>query len=226
MDGTEVPLRLLMMGTQKEGRRLPKREKPAPPLRARNFSNWGPKASPTFHPGVVQIDSGSKLAHEFSDQRRVLDNAIRNSYRGGVGVLAKGNLPLMEYRFWSGARNEASRFAVCRGCRHSTHDSHQRKAHMEDLKCTDLLVKAYRRLITDEVCVICDKETSLQKWGVPICSPVCTEVWMFNMKRPAALDVAIELVYTSGQYAKPHNDKATVFVPSEAEARALIGRDY
>jgi hypothetical protein len=93
----------------------------------------------------------------------------------------QGNLPNNDYRFWWGNVYAASQFSMCRLCGKVAQTGYQRKQHMEDSKCTVLLVRAYKLLLRDHLCVMCDERTTHEYWGVPLCKPACVEAWMYDL---------------------------------------------
>lgn len=203
MAPTEVPLRILMQSILKGGERFPKRVQVHPPYVPQAMR----QSSTDFHPFGFHAARGRNVgAQRF------------NEPTGVVIAPTGGNLPRMEFRFWIGSRQSASRFSICRGCKKIQHLSHERKEHMDKLKCTDLLVRAYTLLRKDKNCVICDARTNQTVWGVPLCTPLCEDRWMFNPQRSAALEAAIELVYKAGWKTPPQEVK----IATEEDMRAAI----
>lgn len=166
------------------------------------------------------LSKKTKLSPSFAWDRTIPDgrlpahyHGVRHPLHGFVGTptglrdfldgdedptisLPEGNLPLGEYRFFCGHIDRKSVLVKCRGCNGLISGERARKAHTEATGCTTKLVKAYRLLLRDHKCVICDAHTNSgdRKWGVPLCGRMCTVKWMFSLERPDALMNALHLV--------------------------------
>lgn len=103
----------------------------------------------------------------------------------------KGNLQMEEYKYWIGYRAKPmdSKWAMCRCCRTMTYGVSDRKEHFRNTKyaldgdqCSTRLVRAYKILLTQDVCLVCKKPRyDGEKWGVPLChSILCHTNWMFD----------------------------------------------
>lgn len=104
-----------------------------------------------------------------------------------------------EYRYWAAApieENRADSIYVyeCRACGSMFTTKVDRQDHHTKLGCTKKLVAAYKLLLKDNRCVICDKAPSKQKFGVPLCSEICIGLWCSEISKPAALEAALGLV--------------------------------
>ncbi len=111
----------------------------------------------------------------------------------------KGVFEKWEYRFWamahSGELTRASLIAECRGCGNiGSGDSASRQLHFAKGGCAKRLCAAYKLLLRDKVCVICNAKTSQTKWGVPMCSSACQQAWCEIETQPSALTNALALV--------------------------------
>jgi hypothetical protein len=109
--------------------------------------------------------------------------------KGTIIKPKKGNLPTEEYRFWIGSSLAPvdSSWAMCRCCRKTFNTRHERLQHIAEQKfteiqCTRLLVSAYKRLLLQPLCIVCEKlRDNSEKWGVPLCaSPSCEARWKFS----------------------------------------------
>ncbi len=94
-----------------------------------------------------------------------------------------GNLPNDEYRFWLGKPAQHASTAICRACGAERFTAVGRRDHLKEVGCTKVLVAAYKELLADGVCVICDTKTARRGWGVPLCSIKCNNFWKFNQQQ-------------------------------------------
>lgn len=101
-----------------------------------------------------------------------------------------------EYRFWAAVQSEDNRsvIAECRGCMSIFSDPIARKEHLGRMGCSVKLTAAYKLLLKDKICVICNMHSYQEKWGVPICSKSCVEAWCKVESQPDALKLALTLV--------------------------------
>jgi|SRR5690242_3145619 len=104
-----------------------------------------------------------------------------------------------EYRYWAAApidehRIEYGMIYECRACKMMVTGKTARRQHHDERGCTKKLVDAYRRLLPDRKCVICDLYTTKTKFGVPICGDGCLKIWCEEESQPAALTAALQLV--------------------------------
>ncbi len=111
----------------------------------------------------------------------------------------KGVFEKWEYRFWAmactGELTRASLIAECRGCGSiGSGDSSSRQLHFAHGGCAKRLCAAYKLLLRDRMCVICNVKTSHTKWGVPICGSTCEQAWCEVETCPSALRLALQLV--------------------------------
>ncbi len=111
----------------------------------------------------------------------------------------KGVFEKWEYRFWAmactGELTRASLIAECRGCGSiGSGDSSSRRLHFARGGCAKRLCAAYKLLLRDRVCVICNAKTSHTKWGVPMCGSACEQAWCEVETCPKALHEALQLV--------------------------------
>ena len=102
-----------------------------------------------------------------------------------------------EYRFWAMATlNENTPCVVeCRCC--GSVQGHTRQArvfHHAQGNCTKRLCSAYKLLLLDKRCVICNMKTFGDKYGVPLCCSGCIQAWCEAEPQPAALLNALLLV--------------------------------
>lgn len=103
-----------------------------------------------------------------------------------------------EYRFWAMALLDnapAAALIECRAC--GSLQGHTRQArvfHHAQGKCTSKLCEAYKLLLKDERCLICDAKTGQTKYGVPLCSSACVQAWCEAEPQPKALMNALLLV--------------------------------
>lgn len=103
-----------------------------------------------------------------------------------------------EYRFWCAeiTNDQTGDFvtAICRGCETTHYTQATRKAHL-NAGCSKRILKAYQLLLKDKKCIVCDKWTSNQKWGVPICTQEgCMHSFKHQTPQSTAMQAAIFLV--------------------------------
>lgn len=101
-----------------------------------------------------------------------------------------------EYRFWAAEASECKRtvIAECRGCGAMFSDAVARREHIGKMGCSIRLTAAYKLLLRDKMCVICNMRSYQEKWGVPLCSKACVEAWSSVESQPEALRAALALV--------------------------------
>jgi hypothetical protein len=101
-----------------------------------------------------------------------------------------------EYRFWAAAEMEDGRGVIteCRACQSVFSSSAARKEHLGRMGCSRRLVDAFKLLLKDKMCVICNMRSYQEKWGVPLCSKACCEAWCAVEAQPDALKQALTLV--------------------------------
>src|ERR1700676_3153551 len=127
------------------------------------------------------------------EQGIVVHDARKEYIPKEIDELFKG----WEYRFWAAdiSVNTRSVIAECRCCGNiGGADINARHLHLNQGGCSRRLCAAYKLLLRDMVCIICNTKTHLQKWGVPICGNSCQEVWCVSDSQPPALKRALELV--------------------------------
>lgn len=171
-----APLSLLRQINYRTGARLPK----FPAL---------PKPTPIVFPPVVmgphnRIRANQSIAIRFSDDVKV--------------TLADKvcNFEHWEYRFWRvelNANRTGITNVVCRACQEILLTKTGRERHKEMKGCYQTLVEAYRLLLADQICVICNAATTQRRWGLPMCSMRCEEQWLHEVDQPEALSAAILL---------------------------------
>lgn len=99
-----------------------------------------------------------------------------------------------EFRYWA-IENHGTMpsIAVCRSCGDLEQSKEKRRLHHDKHQCTKTLHAAYKALVKDKRCVMCDAYTVNTEWGVPICNDVkCITKWKFEPD-PAALIEALRL---------------------------------
>jgi hypothetical protein len=100
-----------------------------------------------------------------------------------------------EYRFWAADINEGNCVvAECRACGSMFGGSEGRGIHLAKMGCAKRLVAAFKLLLKDRRCVICNERTGLDKWGVPLCSAICIETWSHSESQPPPLTAALQIV--------------------------------
>jgi hypothetical protein len=100
-----------------------------------------------------------------------------------------------DFRFWGCYINsyDTIQKCSCRNCGGIVMTNGLRRKHSDVLQCYDKLVRAYKFLLLDKLCVICDTRTSASKWGVPLCSEKCKRTFAFDTVRPQALSDALQI---------------------------------
>lgn len=100
-----------------------------------------------------------------------------------------------EYRFWAASlENPFAPVMECRACHKMYGKEQERKAHPNDHECYRRLCAAYKLLLKDKRCLICNSKTLSQKWGVPLCGSGCQQAWCEIEAQPDALSLALDLV--------------------------------
>src|ERR1043166_2872286 len=82
----------------------------------------------------------------------------------------------------------------CRACGEVLFTTKDRKEHSRLKGCGRVLTEAFKALLRDRKCVICDQETRKTCWGIPICSTDCTKEWCYVTRCSAALHYAIDYI--------------------------------
>lgn len=113
----------------------------------------------------------------------------------------KGVFEGWEYRFWAVSMLESSAIraptviAECRACGGvGGQDVISRRMHSDRGGCCKKLCAAFKLLLRDKICVICNMKTGNQKWGVPLCSSGCQQAWCEVETQPKALLAALALI--------------------------------
>jgi hypothetical protein len=101
-----------------------------------------------------------------------------------------------EYRFWAATLSEdkLSTIGECRACGAVLSSEKGRRLHGADMGCSGKLTDAYKLLLKDSICVICNMRSYKTKWGVPICSEACNTAWCGVESQPQALTLALALI--------------------------------
>jgi hypothetical protein len=99
-----------------------------------------------------------------------------------------------DLRYWVGA-NGSGCYAGCRNCGEVIFKKEERREHLKK-GCSKVLTEAYKALLRDRKCVICDELTSVKHFGVPLCSKDCVAEWSFVTRKPLSLVLAIDFVKT------------------------------
>jgi hypothetical protein len=100
-----------------------------------------------------------------------------------------------EYRFWAADVNEGSCVVCeCRACGSMFGGQPGRSLHLANFGCAKKLVAAYKLLLKDRRCVICNEKTGNASWGVPLCTDACVNKWKHEESQPAPLVAALHLV--------------------------------
>lgn len=99
-----------------------------------------------------------------------------------------------EFRYWSVENASGQcKVSVCRCCEDMEIDPVKRKQHHKAHGCTTKLQDAYKLLLKDMKCVICDTPCYTTQWGVPICiGGTCLLKWKFD-STPMALAEALRI---------------------------------
>lgn len=103
-----------------------------------------------------------------------------------------------EYRFWCADMEDGVRgselVSICRVCSSIFYERVSRQNHLNG-GCSNSLLAAYKLLLLDKKCVVCDTRTSEQKWGVPLCkNQQCHATFKHVDPTPQALSDALDLV--------------------------------
>jgi|ERR671923_136941 hypothetical protein len=142
---------------------------------------------PVLPPEIVEVSKGHKVL-------RVITDAFKS--HGFIPNEKPGIFESWEYRFWAADLTDPTDLlAECRCCSSVFGNEIGRKLHLGNNGCAKKLTAAYKLLLKDKICVVCDQKThGKQKWGVPICGPVCQQVWCESQAQPNALTAALKLV--------------------------------
>lgn len=114
----------------------------------------------------------------------------------------KGVFEGWEYRFWSmntwlspSAKYGKGIITECRGCGTvGSTEQKIRQMHFNQGGCAKRLCAAYKLLLRDKLCLVCNTKTTQQKWGVPLCGSACQQAWCETETQPKALIDALLLV--------------------------------
>lgn len=99
-----------------------------------------------------------------------------------------------DIRYWCGSTTSSS-YAACRSCGEVLFKREERKEHLKK-GCSKVLTEAYKALLRDRKCVICDEKTSVKHFGVPLCCKDCVHEWSYVTRKPTSLSAAIDFVRT------------------------------
>lgn len=100
-----------------------------------------------------------------------------------------------EYRFWAAVLDKKSVVAECRCCGSiGGQNIAARQLHIAQGGCSKRIIAAYKLLLRDERCVICNNKTHQQAWGVPLCGSGCKQAWCETEAQPKALADALSLI--------------------------------
>ena len=129
----------------------------------------------------------------------VIETPARLGKRFGAyeAPVIAGQFEHWEYRFWAMGviGNTGVALTECRCCGHvGKRDMKIRRLHLSQGGCATKLCEAYKLLLRDRKCVVCDQKTLFKKWGVPICSSSCEQAWCEVEAHPSALQAALQLV--------------------------------
>lgn len=91
-----------------------------------------------------------------------INRALAPVYRHG-SLTASEKSDLRYWAIWS------SGYSECRACHAIKWNNAERRFHIETSRCALTLVSAYKLLLMDMKCVVCDKKTRYAKYGVPLC---------------------------------------------------------
>lgn len=174
----KVPRWVIAQVCLSAGRRLPKREKFSEPaqtslLTHKDFKNiWSGNKDLKIHSGKIEWPKWAIVRQ---------DPALKFDHS--------------EYALFAvDVQHDRVINACCRVCDDLIFTQEEKREH-HNRECKKILRQAFHKLSVDARCVICDKRTSSEKWGVPLCVGTnCEDEWMHENARPRALDAAIELV--------------------------------
>lgn len=92
---------------------------------------------------------------------------------------------------WDGKQ---AKLYECRACGNIHYTVEACRKHYEK-GCAKELVEAYKLLLLDHKCVVCDQPTVGEKWGVPLCTDgMCQRHWKETEATPSALLEALGLL--------------------------------
>jgi hypothetical protein len=161
-----IPRWLLEKSVYAGGKRLPKK-----PILPYVSSGHGRSSDAAFMPSGMTVNQRLVL----EDKRLDFEN--------------------WEYRFWCvDIANNTPVTTTCRACEAVFFSKEQRRIHQKEQGCTTIVIQAYKLLLRDMCCIICDHPTKNQKWGVPICdAALCIDVFLHESPCPASLFNALNL---------------------------------
>lgn len=119
------------------------------------------------------------------------------SGRSGYSPLAiPKEFELWEYRFWAMSTvNSKLLVTECRCCQNlGSSNTTQRRQHFKLNRCSSKLIEAYKLLLKDKRCIICNAKTIKATWGVPLCGDACIEAFCEVESQPMALKQALDLI--------------------------------
>lgn len=124
--------------------------------------------------------------------------ALPAHYRPAAGI-QDGD----KYRFFTVTQvtdgGTTSEIAVCRCCGHVCYSENERRTHLRAMGCSKKLVEAYKLLLRDMKCVVCDVLSRTQKWGVPL-HMSCEKAWMEELAAPSGLEGAFMVLEARGGF--------------------------
>jgi len=137
-----------------------------------------------------------KWAPEPMQERNYLPSAYQQPKKQKADDIYDKELGFInwEFRYWAIERHgNMPAVAVCRCCGDLEQSKEKRRQHHDKHSCTSSLHFAYKELIKDKKCVLCDAYTINTEWGVPVCNHMgCITRWKFEPD-PAPLIEALRL---------------------------------
>ena len=100
-----------------------------------------------------------------------------------------------EFRFWAvGIAGIEAQICECRCCKNLCYSKEGRKSHLGIAGCTKKLIDAYKLLLLDNRCLICDSKTMNKSFGVPLCNKdACYNDFLHVESQPRALAEALNI---------------------------------
>ena len=128
----------------------------------------------------------------------VIDYAARSPVK-----IVRESTDESDYRYWA-LKPRGNNFdydSVCRACEFNFVGAANRKAHFGRTSCAKLIECAGEFLkLGSKKCLICNAAGSKEKWGVPLCSSTCENVWRLSI--PLVFSGAIRKIKTMPQGTK------------------------
>jgi len=161
-----------------------------------NIPDWF--IAKAVRPGGVRLPKRKKYEEPPQPRYGFLGRMRQENSIIGSGPTPGEKLSYGDLRYWVGYDSPLANpaYAACRACGEVHTTAKERKEHSRKWGCGRLLTEAFKLLLRDRICVVCNEPTRKQTWGMPICSEECKKEWSYVTRCPDSLHQAIELAKT------------------------------